>query len=280
MNVYEIVTNKIIEQLEKGVAPWAKNWQGEEAINYVTRKPYRGINRWLLPFTGEYLTFNQVQDLKGHIKKGEKANLVVFFKMLETEATETEKADHFPMLRYYNVFHLSQVEGIETKCPAFLAIDRNQIIPNCETVVNAYFEKAKVIFNTVLGSGRAFYSPSNDSITMPDIKQFDDSEGFYSTLFHEIVHSTGHASRLARSGVTGENHFGNKEYSKEELIAELGAAFINNRVGIDNEKQIEHNAAYLQAWIKTLKGDSKLIVSAASASQKACDYVLGTEAAQ
>ena len=274
VNVYDYVNERITAELEKGIIPWVKNWKGEQAINYVTRKPYRGINTILLPFSGEYMSFKQVQDLKGKIKKGEKANMVVFYKWLEHENDEGE-TETFPMLRYYNVFHLTQIEGIESKCEAFNPANENNIVIEAENIITDYTNRELIKFDIMLGSDKACYIPDLDKVVMPDIKQFDNAISYYSTAFHELTHSTGHSKRLDRFSKQKTHRFGSVDYSKEELVAEIGSAYLNNSIGIDNHEVFTNNIAYIQGWLKALKDDKKLITIAAGQAQKATNYILG-----
>lgn len=269
--VYDFVTDKIISQLENGIIPWKKPWVGTPAINYVTRKPYRGINALMLE-PGEYLSFKQIKERGGFIKKGAKAQMVVFYKVYEkyVEGAESEgdgELKRFFLLRYYNVYHINDVEGIESKLQTF----EHNSIEEAEKIVEGYINKPEII-NENLDS--AFYSPGRDIINMPYKEQFKRSEEYYSTLFHEMVHSTGHMKRLGRfTGNEVKAAFGSETYSKEELVAELGSAMLCNIAGIDNT--LENSTAYIQSWLKTLKNDNKFIVQAAGLAQKACDHILG-----
>jgi antirestriction protein ArdC len=274
--VYDYVTERIIKELEKGNIPWQKPWSGSPAINYVTRKPYQGINTLLLSKSGEYLTWHQIQQLGGKIKKGAKAEFVVFYKTYtKTEKTineetgeEITKTTIIPVLRYYNVFHIDDVEGIPSKIQTF----QHDPITEIEAVINKYKDKPKIIHDD---STKAYYSPMHDYINIPDKKYFKDIEKYYSTLFHEAVHSTGHYSRLNRFKKDEQlAAFGSKSYSKEELIAEIGAAMLCNHCGI-LPKTLENTGAYIKSWIKVLKNDKRFIIQASSKAQKAVDYILG-----
>jgi len=278
-SVYQYVTDKIINELQKGNIPWQKNWKGQKAINYISRKEYRGINTLLLPYPGEYLTFKQVQEKGGTIKKGEKANMIVFYKWFEKEVEEDGemKLKKFPMLRYYNVFHISQCEGIESKLDIFTPENENNIVEKAEQIINNYVSREGLKYNIIIGSDRAYYNPAKDEVVLPDIKQFDRSENFYSTAFHELTHSTGHENRLNRQTVVKSHRFGSQDYSREELIAEIGSCFLNNQVGIDNSSVFKNNVAYIQGWLKALKDDVRLITVASGQAQKAINYILGVK---
>ncbi|WP_026688370.1 ArdC family protein [Alteribacter aurantiacus] len=267
-NVYTIVTERIMDQLNKGVVPWRKPWVNGGAVSWKTQKAYRGINTFLLP-PGEYATFKQIQEAKGKVKKGEASHVVVFWKWLEKENKDTEKAQKIPLLRYYRVFEVnSQVEGLNSKREE-QHFDHDPI-EKAEAIYEVYIDGPTFTFSP----GRAYYSPSIDQINCPPLRHFPKAEEFYSTLLHEMVHSTGHQKRLSRSGITTESvAFGDEVYSKEELVAEMGAAMLCGTAGIDNT--IENSASYIQSWLRALKEDHKLVVHAAAQAQKACDYILG-----
>jgi antirestriction protein ArdC len=276
-SVYEIVTEKIIQQLQNGVAPWRKPWRAEAPCNLITGKPYRGINPFLLATQGYgsryWLTFNQANKLGGHVRKGEKASLVTFWNIgqerTSTSSDGVQRKSKPILLRYYNVFNVEQTDGIADKLGLGNSGPRVPNLEACEAIVNKMpnvprFEQ----------SDRAWYRPSSDSVGMPSKNLFSTSEEYYSTLFHELTHSTGHNSRVGRGGIEQLNTFGSESYSKEELIAEMGAAMLCGVTGII-PATIQNSASYLQHWIRVLRGDSKLLVSAASQAQKAADYIQG-----
>jgi antirestriction protein ArdC len=280
-NVYEIVTEKIIKQLESGVAPWRKPWRTEMPVNLISQKAYRGINVFLLGSQGYgsqyWLTYNQAAKLGGNVKRGEKSSIVTFWNIGEEKTRRmsdgTEKTSKPILLRYYSVFNLEQTEGIADKL-GLSSTARIADIDACEQIVSA-MPNAPAREQ----SDRAWYRPSTDSVGMPPKSSFVGSEEFYSTLFHELTHSTGHRSRVGREGIEQLNTFGSESYSKEELIAEMGAAMLCGVTGI-SPAVIENSAAYLQSWINRLRGDSKLLLSAASQAQKASDYILGKSSVQ
>jgi antirestriction protein ArdC len=276
-SVYEIVTAKIIEKLESGVVPWRKPWQHGEPANLVSQRQYSGINKFLLG-CNEYssrfwLTFNQASKLGGKIRKGEKSSLVTFWKRntyskRNEETNEDEKRNGF-LLRYFHVFNLDQTEGIAEKLGL---TEPSKVVPNigvCDAIVKEMPTRPEIV-----GSLNAWYSPIADKVGIPAISSFNGSEEYYSTLFHELVHSTGHKSRLHREQFDNPVRFGSESYSKEELVAELGASMLCGVAGIA-PTTLDNSAAYLSNWIARLKGDSRLIISAASAAQKASDYILG-----
>jgi antirestriction protein ArdC len=275
---YDVVTESIIKQLESGVAPWRRPWRTGTPANLVSKKEYRGVNVFLLAFQGYgsrfWLTYRQAQALGGNVKKGEHGSKVVFWKFDEfrkenAETGETENCKSV-LLRYYVVFNLDQCEGIESPEPV-LAIHP---IEQCESIVRSMpippgFEQ----------DSRACYWPSTDTVGMPARSAFHTAEEYYSTLFHELTHSTGHPSRVGREGIMNHNPFGSEDYSKEELVAEMGAAMLCGVAGIES-RTLGNSAAYLQTWIERLRSDSRLIVSAASQAQKAADYILARTAAE
>ncbi len=286
MNVYEIITERILAELNKGTLPWSKPWKsalGEEPANLLSKKGYRGINRFLLscaPYARPYyLTYKQATEAGGTVKKGEHGTPVVFWKK-STYATKEEdgsEAIHNGMLlRYYTVFNVEQCEGIDKLLPATSALPTNPLppIPSAERIVAKYKNGPSV--REVPGD-RAFYRPSTDSITMPERGQFNSQAEYYSTLFHELTHSTGHADRLKRTTLLDSHFFGDQEYSREELIAEMGAAFLCGTANLDNEAALKNSASYVDGWRKKLKGDSKLVVIAAAQAQKAADHILGVQ---
>jgi antirestriction protein ArdC len=271
--VHEIITEKIIEELEKGSIPWQKPWTGMgKCINYKSRKSYSLLNEFLLGQPGEYLTFKQVEEAGGKVKKGEKAKSVTFWKILVVEDKnakgETVKKK-IPLLRYYNVFNLSQTEGIESKIT-----EVEKEFKDCEVVekvVHDYYSKQGIKFSNAI-SNEAYYAPSLDSIVMPQKKQFHNENLYYTVLFHETVHSTGHPKRLKR--IKDMTFFGSEAYSKEELVAEIGAATLMNMFNIDTEGTFQNSAAYIQSWIRALKDDKNLIISASTKANQAVKFIL------
>lgn len=277
-DVYEMVTDRIIEQLEQGVIPWQKPWGGviDGAYNRISKKPYSLLNQMLLQHSGEYATFKQWSELGGHIRKGEKAEIVVFWKLqpYEAENADGEKIiKQIPLLRYYNVFHISQVDGVEPK-----EIDLNEFEPieEAERIKTEYMTRENLKILEKL-TDEAFYSPAFDYIQVPYKEQYQNIEEFYSTLFHEMVHSTGHKTRLDREDVKDCMYFGSENYSKEELTAELGSAFLVNLLGIETKNSFRNSSAYIQGWLGRLRGDKKFIVSASSKAEKAVKYILNEQ---
>jgi len=275
-SVYEIVTEQVIKQLESGVAPWRKPWRTEMPCNLVSGKAYRGMNVFLLGSQGYasryWLTFNQANKLGGHVKRGEQSSVVTFWHIGEEKVrTDGSKTRPF-LLRYYRVFNVCQTEGIAEKLGLGESARPVASIEQCEAIV-AGMPNAPRMEQSI----GAWYRPSTDSVGMPARALFTSAEEYYSTFFHELTHSTGHASRVGREGIEQLNTFGSESYSKEELVAEMGAAMLCGVTGIA-PATLQNSAAYLKTWIERLKSDSRLLVSAASAAQKAADYIRGESA--
>ena len=274
-SVYELVTERIIEELEKGSIPWERPWRGTRsgAYNFVTKRSYSLMNQMMLKHRGAYGTFKQWTEKGGKIRKGEKSEIVVFwkFQIVEEENEDGEKEEKkIPMLRYYNVFHISQVDGVELK----EELPEVEPIESAEKIKRDYVEREHIKI-LEYATNEAFYSPSGDFIQVPERGQYKDVNGFYATLYHEMIHSTGHKSRLNR--LEKNAHFGNEVYSKEELVAELGSASIMNMLGLETKKTIRNSAAYIQSWINVFKNDPRFIVSAAGKAEKAVKFILNEE---
>ena len=276
--IYEVVTQKIIDLLKAGVVPWEIPWRTANVMpqNLVTQRPYSGINFWLLlcrkdslPF---YLTFEQAKSLGGTIRKGEKSIMVVFWKLLKYQDKDKEEKVT-PFLRYYHVFNISQIDGIDAKkIPITEAFDHDfNPISAADAIIQKWIDCPKIKW----GEDYAHYAPFLDTVCMPDPRTFFHDEQCYSILFHELVHSTGHSSRLGRHEKLSDHQFGSRDYSQEELVAEMGAAYLCGITGIEQET-IQNNAAYIKSWISTFKNDPKVLIMAAAQAQKAVDYILGT----
>ena len=272
MDIYAEVTNRIIDQLESGLIPWQKPWIASgNAVSRATGKPYSLLNQMILGRGGEYLTFAQCQKEGGKVRKGEKSQMVVFWKFIEQEDEETHEKKQVPFLRYYNVFHIDQCEGLTAKhMPELPLTARPDEI--AENMIAAYAQRSGVTIRHQEGD-RAFYQPSTDTVVLPLLAQFAETAEYYSTAFHELTHSTGHASRLDRLSKTA--YFGSEAYSKEELIAEIGAAALVNHAGLETANSFRNSAAYVQSWLKVLKEDKRFIVSAAGKAEKAVELILG-----
>ncbi len=292
--IYDMITDRIIALLEAGVVPWRKPWKAGESAprNLVSRKAYRGINAMLLAHTGfsspYFLTFNQAKALGGRVKKDEHGFTVIFWKFIDAKKARKEDEDEehgrnrrgrIPLLRYYHVFNLDQVEGIpEGRIPAKPAaiLTDHSPIEEAEAIVEGMPQRPEIRH---ADRDRACYHPFLDRVTMPFSFLFDHMEDFYNVLFHELCHSTGHPDRLARKSLETHAAFGSEEYSREELVAEMGASFLCAAAGIA-PKTIESSAAYIASWLKALKNDRRAVIIAAGQAQKAADFILGAKASE
>lgn len=275
MNVYEVITQKIIQELEKGNTPWHRPWAVSGLPrNFVTKKEYRGLNCFLLQLNNfrepYYLTFNQIKNLNGSIISGAQSQLVIYWKWVEskTEVDVNGKAKLYPLLRYYRVFNIEQVFGIKY-LSAIKQLTEFEKLSRCEQIIDGYKNRPPVSHT----QQQAFYNPVEDHINMPMKESFKNNEEYYATLFHELVHSTGHSSRLNREEIATTSAYGSQEYSKEELVAEMGAAFLCAKTGI-SIRTIANSAAYIRGWLHNLKKDCRILFQAASHAQKAVDYML------
>jgi antirestriction protein ArdC len=294
MTVYEIVTQRIIEKLEQGVIPWRKPWRSPgRPANAISRRPYTGVNffllassRFALPF---WLTWNQAKELGGSIREGERSEIVVFWKAYyRDDRAGTETEEHDPddaaspessgakrrcVLRFYRIWNVEQVELPETVRARF-QVETRAIDPiaEAERIIAEMPNSPAVEYRGSL----AFYRPSTDTVVLPPRETFVSPEGFYQSIYHELLHSSGHRKRLARPGITESIHFGSERYSREELISELGAAFLCAAAGIDNAT-LDDQAAYLKGWLDALKADKRAIVQAAAQAQQAADYILSVQ---
>lgn len=273
-DIYSAVTDRIIAQLESGIIPWERPWTGCQGGAYSgsTGRPYSLLNQLILGKPGAYFTFNEVAKRGGKVKKGEKSSMIVFWKQVKVSETDPDtgeaKEKIVPMLRYFSVFHADQCEGLTVEAPATV---EHIAITAAEDVIDHYTGREGLTIQHQRGD-EAYYSPSRDCIVLPLMEQFTDTAEYYSCAFHEMTHSTGHSSRLNRLKATA--HFGNSEYSKEELVAEIGAAALMNITGTETPKAFRNSAAYIQNWLTALRNDRRMIVSASGAAQKAVDFIL------
>lgn len=279
MNVYEIITQRIVERLEQGEIPWKKSWsaQTQAPRNLISGKLYSGINVFILlsaRYASPYwLTFKQAQEKGGTVRKGEKGYPVVFWKIDKKADEETGEEKTVPVLRYYTVFNVSQIDGLEgVPAPETYQVSEGgaAAIDAAEMVVASMPNKPQIVH----GFTRACYSPSWDRVEMPVSIAFNGPAEYYSTLFHELAHATGHESRLNRHQTIKNHAFGSQDYSKEELVAEFGSAFLCAEAGI-SPAVIDNQTAYIQGWLKALKNDSKLLINAAAQAQKAAYWIMG-----
>jgi antirestriction protein ArdC len=278
-DVYAEVTDRIIAALEAGTVPWRRPWiaSADAHRNPVSGTEYRGVNPFLLDMTAwdkgyddpRWVTFKQSQTLGGCVRKGEKSTLVIFWKMLKSKDKDTGEERSIPMLRHFRVFNVAQCDG--------LALDERPALAPFDPIGRADAIIAAMPNAPTIGHGgnRAFYQPAMDVVQLPMREQFVSADAYYSTAFHELTHSTGHESRLNREEVAGrgKHAFGSERYAREELVAELGAAMVGAKAGI--APQTDQSAAYIAGWLKALKDDRKLLISAAGRAQRAADYIVG-----
>ena len=272
MDIYKEITDRIIAEMEQGIIPWEKPWvNAGRCVSHTTGKSYSLLNQMLLGRSGEYVTFKQCQQEGGRVRKGEKAHMVVFWKWVEQEDEETGETKEVPFLRYYSVFHIDQCEGLTAKyenpLPSSASADET-----AEAIIAAYCQREGVSLTHTAGDS-AFYRPSTDAITLPKRSQFAATAEYYSTAFHELTHSTGHSKRLNRLSETA--FFGSEAYSKEELIAEIGAAALVHHAGLETSHSLRNSAAYIQNWLAVLKNDKRFIASASGKADKAISLILG-----
>lgn len=287
--VYAVINDRIMALLDRGIVPWRRPWRTvsgttTDPVNSQGR-PYRGLNRLVLGAvamaegygSNVWMTYKQANTLGGKVKTGEKGTAAIFWKQLEVPDAEAKNGKKtIPMLRYFTLFNLDQTESVKLPkrmTEAVVEKTERDAIEAAEAIVKAMPNAPKV---TETKSNRAFYVPAYDAVTVPLREQFNTVEEFYSTLFHELTHSTGHESRLNRKGSAEVSHqFGDAPYAREELVAEMGNAFLSASAGID-PATLENSAAYIANWKKALGDDPQCLVKAASAGQRAADYILGT----
>ncbi|MBZ0154897.1 MAG: ssDNA-binding domain-containing protein [Alphaproteobacteria bacterium] len=278
MNVYDIITERILSKMEAGIIPWRKPWVNMELPkNYLTKREYRGINLFILNMAGHtspyWLTFKQVKDCKGHVKMSEQATPIVYWTIIEKPDTDNtdigKEPEKTPILRYYNVFNLDQTSGIQEPVS-----EREESKP-CERIILNMPQSPKILH----GGNKAFYSVKEDYVKLPACGQFEKLEFYYDVLFHELVHCTGHASRLNRPSLMDNNNFGSEIYGYEELTAEFGAAYLCGYAGIERQT-LDNSTSYLQSWKEKIQADKKLLIRAASAAQKAVDFILNRKGEQ
>lgn len=279
-DVYTIITDRIIELLEQDIIPWKKPWRGTSDFprNLISKKIYRGINIFILFSVGYsspyWLTFRQAKSLGGSVKKGQRGYPIVFWKKHQVEDRVTGDTKQIPFLRYYTVFNVDQCENLdESKIPEQEKVQNLDFKPiaDCEEIYANMPNRPGITEGP-----NADYNPVTDQIRMPGRSRFESEVEFYSTQFHELVHSTGHQSRLNRPELTKTTNFGSQTYSKEELVAEMGSAILCGIANI-SPSVIEHQAAYIKGWLKKLREDKKVVVNAAAQAHKAADYILNMQ---
>lgn len=282
-DVYEFINEQVIKQLEKGVLPWRKPWkvaivEGQEYTiphNYATKRPYTGVNAFLLALTPYrtpmFLTINQVDEMGGRVNKGAKSLPIVFWKPIKNETKKGGKKDEGEnklVLRYYRVFNIEDtILPVEIKEP--MTKSEPVLIDDCQRIVDQMPNRPRIVNND---PARCYYTPFLDVVNMAPAQNFKKAEHFYSVLFHELIHATGHRSRLNRPEIEAIAPFGSQTYSKEELTAELGAAYLCGVAGISGIT-IDNSAAYINGWLNKLRGDKRFFFEAAQKAQKAANYI-------
>lgn len=276
--IYQLVTDRIMDLLQHGVVPWRKPWKGGDELprNLVSKRPYRGVNTFLLNCWGGspwWLTFKQALELGGNVRKGAKGMPVIFWKLAESkELDKRGEAKQIPVLRYYTVFNLEQCEGIQAPDEPKAQEHVFRPIEAASRILHGMPNAPVIAYNR----GRAFYRPREDMVHLPKPEYFDAPEEFYSTAFHEYCHATGHEKRLNRKSLIEADGFGGHAYSKEELVAEFGAAFLCGQAGIE-AATLDNSAAYIGNWLKRLRDNPRWAIQAAGQAQRAADFILGIE---
>jgi antirestriction protein ArdC len=277
IDVYQMITDRIIESLESGIIPWKQPWtEAGLPQNLVTGKAYTGINLLLLASMGfprnYFLTFKQIKDLKGSVKKGEKSIPVIFWKWSEKEDPQTKELKKVSMIRYYTVFNVDQCNDLPEERIPVIENDGKMEMVELEHIIEDMPQRPPIVHK----ENQAYYHPVKDFINMPKMNNFKDAESYWGTLFHELIHSTGHSTRLNRKEIVERTTFGTEPYSMEELVAEIGACYLKSYCGIGS-KDFENNVAYIQHWLKKLRDDKRLIVYSSAKAQRAVDYILNVK---
>lgn len=266
-SVYEVVTDRVLQQLEAGVVPWKQSWFGK-AISYASGKPYRGANILWLRYPGEYVTYSQIIANKGELIKGA-TSFPVVFKKREVEKYRDANGDtqdkvHW-ITKYYKVYHVLEA-GLEPKHTKDLMTEHTPI-EKAEALIDAYLAKRELyVFHD-----RPIYYPDIDQIGMPNMEFYEVAEDYYSNMFHEIAHSTGHIKRLNRQASLDVE---TKSYALEELVAELTSAMIMSYLNIDISKTQMTSASYIKGWMDKISADKTLVSKAGLQAQKATEYIL------
>tara|TARA_R110002124_G_scaffold19175_5_gene77230 strand:+ start:158 stop:1072 length:915 start_codon:yes stop_codon:yes gene_type:complete len=297
-NAYDKITNQIIEALEQGEIPWEKPWNtAATAPQSVHGKAYRGFNSMWLGFVAarlgysdpRWITYNQAKKQGGTVRKGQKSQAVTLWMQSYNHQSSCPvkksnqpckniskaKCQRFMFMRYYSVFNVEQVDGLELKPLETGTLNDFDPIEAAMEVVDDYREREGVSINWK--GDAAYYSPDLDEVTVPAMETFRSIESYYSTVFHELAHSTGHKSRLNRKDNKQVVKFGDPIYAQEELVAEITNAFVGGVTGVTSEVEADQRVAYIQSWLKALRNDTKMVVVAAGQAQKAADLILNKE---
>jgi antirestriction protein ArdC len=276
VDVYQIVTDRIIELLEKGTVPWQQPWASAGVpANLISKRPYRGINLWLLLSLSYernlFLTWDQIKKLNGSVNKGEVGHVVIYWKTppKKEDVGNGEKEKKMPILRYYKVFNIAQCRDLPENLVEPMEVKEHNSVLECEAIIAGMPGCPEIRHK----QQEAFYHIGEDYINMPKKKSFKNPESYYGTLFHELVHCTGAEKRLNRKTLSEMAEFGSEAYGIEELVAELGSAYLSSFTGILNTG-ISNSAAYINGWLSKLKGDKRFMVQASGQAQKAVDFII------
>jgi len=269
MSAYDKVLSKIMDKMRRGVIPWRRQWHYQPPMNYFTKKRYMGINQLLLSFeeypSPYFVSMKQAGLLGAKVKNGESGHLIVFYKKVEDKTNKEDEEKRYVMvLRYYYVWNLAQTTF------TWLDEDNSIVYPDCEEVVRAMPNPPEIAHYDT----DPCYLPKKDRILIPSMERFTQPDYYYSTLFHELAHSTGHPNRLNRPTLTDYDGFGGSNYSQEELVAEIACSFLCNETHI-LQNTIENNASYISNWLNVLENNKLLLFKASTQAQKATDYILG-----
>jgi len=276
-DVYQIVTDRVIAALEAGQIAWRKPWHAAYGLprNYVSGRAYTGINAFLLHLVGGtpfFLTFRQARELGGNIRKGAKGMPVIYYNVTTRTDQQTGEEEKMPFIKYYTVFSIDDVEGVKITLPEQPRDRAHEPLATAEPLVANWTSCPHIEH----GGAQAYYAPGPDVVNVPRPETFVSGEAYYSTLFHELTHATGHPSRLDRPDLAEAlRPSGRAGYAREELTAEMGAAFLCGHAGLNPGATLENTAAYLQFWLEQLRSDKKLVVQAASRAQRAAELILG-----
>ena len=278
MNIYEDVTNRILEQLKIGVVPWRKTWKSGLPMSLTTKREYRGINILMLGLSGYrsryWISYREALRLGAHVRKGEKATPVIYWHWRTPEQMDAfrrksgrEPAPCVPFIS--SVFNLEQVEGVARPEEETLT-ESNRRLELADNLFDVMPDKPEIVHSTC---AEPCYSRILDRVAMPHLSQFESADEYYAALFHELTHATGSIRRLNRVAEQAGDTI--ERYSFEELVAEFGAAFLCGFAGIDNTQTQELAASYLAGWAQVFQKDTRILLRAASAAQRAADYIRG-----
>ena len=283
--IYQAVTDRMVQALEQGVIPWRTPWSlAGRPRSMSTGNPYRGVNTWVLALASRehgwrspwFGTYGQIQERGGQVRKGQKSTLVTFWKTLEKQDRDPGTGEvttrAVPMLRKFRVFNADQADGLPGRFHPEPGEEHPIAAP--QAVLDAYVSQPGAPHLSHDVQGQAYYDPVADEIHLPPIAGHRSPEHYYATAYHEAAHSTGHASRLNRAGITSQDAvFGSCEYGKEELVAQMTASMLCAETGIDTDEIFQNSAAYISGWLQAIKGDPRMVISAAAAAQKATDTI-------